>query len=137
MKALKSLFLLAAFFLILPSGYSQQANPNAPQMTFNTTVHNFGNIKIGGNGTCEFPFRNDGKEPLILIKVQSSCGCTIPEYPKRPILPAQSDVIKVKYDTQRQGPFSKTITIITNAMSSPIVLKISGTVVPLPILPEK
>jgi hypothetical protein len=139
MKALKSLLLVAAFFFVLPSVYSQQENPNAPQMTFKKTVHDFGNIYEGGNGNCDFPFKNEGKEPLIIISVKSSCGCTIPEYPQKPILPGQTEVIKVKYDTQRQGPINRTVTITSNAKNSLVQLRITGTVIPKDnnTLPEK
>ncbi len=139
MKALKSLLLVATLILMIPSVYSQQANPNSPQMTFKKTVHDFGNIYEGGNGICDFPFTNEGKEPLIIISVKSSCGCTIPEYPQKPILPGQTEIIKVKYDTQRQGPINRTVTIIHNGKDSPVVLRITGSVIPKDdnTLPEK
>ena len=139
MKALKSLLLVSALFLMLPSVFSQNANPNAAQMTFKKTVHDFGTIYEGGNGNCDFPFTNDGKEPLIIVSVKSSCGCTIPEYPQKPILPGQTEVIKVKYDTQRQGPINRTVTIVSNAKNQTVMLQIIGTVVPKDnnTLPEK
>lgn len=139
MKALKSLLLVATLFLMLPSVFSQNVNPNAPQMTFKKTVHDFGAIYEGGNGNCDFPFTNDGKEPLIIISVKSSCGCTIPEYPQKPILPGQTDVIKVKYDTQRQGPINRTVTIVSNAKNQTVMLQIKGSVIPKDnnTLPEK
>ncbi|NWJ50442.1 MAG: DUF1573 domain-containing protein [Bacteroidetes bacterium] len=139
MKALKSLLLVSTLFLMLPSVFCQNANPNAPQMTFKKTVHDFGNIYEGGNGNCDFPFTNDGKEPLIIISVKSSCGCTIPEYPQKPILPGQTEVIKVKYDTQRQGPINRTVTIVSNAKNQTVMLQITGTVIPKDnnTLPEK
>jgi hypothetical protein len=139
MKALKSLLLVSALFLMLPSVFSQNSNPNAPQMTFKKTVHDFGTIYEGGNGNCDFPFTNDGKEPLIIVSVKSSCGCTIPEYPQKPILPGQTEVIKVKYDTQRQGPINRTVTIVSNAKNQTVMLQITGTVIPKDnnTLPEK
>lgn len=139
MKVLKSLLLVATLFLMLPSVYSQQENPNAAKMTFKKTVHDFGNIYEGGNGNCDFPFTNDGKEPLIIISVKSSCGCTIPEYPQKPILPGQTEIIKVKYDTNRQGPINRTVTIVSNAKNALVTLQIIGTVIPKDnnTLPEK
>jgi len=139
MKTLKSILLIAVLFLAMPFVYSQAENPNSPQMNFKKTVHDFGTINEGGNGICDFSFTNTGKEPLIIVSVKSSCGCTIPEYPQKPILPGQTDVIKVKYDTQRQGPINRTVTIESNSKNSPVVLSIIGNVVPKDAntLPEK
>ena len=145
MRTLKSFLLIAVLVLAIPSVYSQDVtpstpvNPNAPQMIFKKIVHDFGTINEGGNGICDFAFTNKGKEPLIIVSVKSSCGCTIPEYPQKPILPGQSDVIKVKYDTNRQGPINRTVTIVSNSKNSPVVLSIKGNVVPKDnnTLPEK
>ena len=79
-----------------------------------------------GDGKCEFAFTNDGKEPLILSNVRSSCGCTVPTWPRQPILPGQSEVIKVKYDTKRVGMINKSIHVYSNAVKSPLTLKIKG-----------
>ncbi len=107
---------------------AQKNNPNAPIITFDKTTHDYGTIEQNGDGNCEFKFTNDGKEPLILSNVRSSCGCTVPEWPRQPILPGKSDVIKVHYDTKRVGMISKTITVYSNAKEPTIVLHIKGNV---------
>ena len=90
-----------------------------PEITFEKTTHQFGEIPYGGNGTYEFVFKNTGNEPLILSQPKSSCGCTVPEWPKRPILPGDTDVIKVTYkNTDRPGSFSKYVTIFSNAKTN-------------------
>lgn len=104
-------------------------NPNAPVITFSNIVHDYGTIYKGGDGNCEFEFKNTGIEPLILSNCQSSCGCTVPDWPKEPILKGKSAVIKVKYATERLGAINKTITVTSNASNSPIVLKIIGNVI--------
>ncbi len=104
----------------------QPDNPNAPIVEFDKLVHDYGEIEQHGNGKCEFKFTNTGKEPLILSNVRSSCGCTVPEWPRQPILPGQSDVIKVKYDTKRIGMINKSVHVYSNAKVSPISLKIKG-----------
>jgi hypothetical protein len=104
-------------------------NPNAPVITFEKTTHDYGTVTKGGDGTCEFKFKNTGVEPLILSNVQSSCGCTVPEWPREPILKGKSASVKVKYDTNRVGPINKTITVMSNAKEASIQLKIIGTVV--------
>ena len=108
------------------------ANPNAPVITFEKTTHDYGTVTKGGDGTCEFKFKNTGVEPLILSNVQSSCGCTVPEWPREPILKGKSASVKVKYDTNRVGPINKTITVMSNAKEASIQLKIVGTVVDTP-----
>jgi hypothetical protein len=100
-----------------------------PSIEFKTLEHDFGTIEKGGNGTFEFVFTNTGTEPLILSNVRSSCGCTIPEWPKDPIKAGESATIKVIYDTQRIGNFTKSITVNTNAQETPIILQIKGVVV--------
>ena len=60
---------------------------------------------------CEFVFTNIGKEPLIISKAKGSCGCTVPEWPKEPIMSGETGVIKVNYDEKRIGSFNKSITI--------------------------
>jgi len=115
-------------------------NPNAPVITFKNLVHDYGTIYKGGDGNCEFEFKNTGVEPLILSNCQSSCGCTVPDWPKEPILKGKSAVVKVKYATERLGPINKTITVTCNASNSPIVLKITGTVIEKTegaVVPEK
>ncbi len=117
----------------------QPVNPNAAEITFAKTVHDYGTIVQGGDGTCEFKFTNTGKEPLILSRPQSSCGCTVPTWPQEPILPGKSDVIKVTYNTQNMGPINKTVTVNSNAKTARVVLQIKGTVVqkPATTAPEK
>ena len=114
-------------------------NPNAPEITFDKTVHDYGTLQFGADGTCFFKFTNTGKEPLILQKPQSSCGCTVPTWPKEPILPGEGDEIKVTYNTKKVGPINKTVTVRSNAKNSTVVLRITGKVEQQAVqtLPEK
>jgi hypothetical protein len=142
MKRTLTLFVLSIFAVFqLAAQDSQQTveNPNAPKINFEKVVHDYGTILKNSDGTCEFEFTNDGKEPLILSRPKSSCGCTVPTWPKQPILPGKSDAIKVTYSTNRVGPFNKTVTVYSNASNSPIRLRIKGKVVNQPeeVMPEK
>jgi hypothetical protein len=103
---------------------------NAPEIIFETAEHDFGKIPFGGNGSCEFKFKNMGKNPLVLEKVQASCGCTTPSWSKEPIKKKDSSSIKVQYDTKRVGPFTKSITVSWNAKNTPTVLIVKGEVLP-------
>jgi hypothetical protein len=107
-------------------------NPNGAEMTFESEVIDYGTIEHNANGLREFKFKNTGKEPLIISNGVGSCGCTVPEWPKEPIKPGASGVIKVKYATDRVGAFEKTITLTSNAKTPSKVLKIKGTVKPDP-----
>lgn len=138
--------IIATFILLIFTAVSIQAqdnvlaaNPNAPEISFDKTVHDYGTIVQGSDGTCEFKFTNTGKEPLILNKPTSSCGCTVPTWPQEPILPGKSDVIKVTYATHNVGPINKTVTVTSNAKTSRVVLSIKGTVTAKPneTVPEK
>jgi hypothetical protein len=77
-----------------------------------------------------FEFKNNGKTPLIITNVQTSCGCTAAEKPTEPIAKGKSSKIVVNYDTKRVGQFTKTITVTTNASTEPIILTITGKVLP-------
>lgn len=100
-----------------------------PMIEFEKTEHDYGTVTKGGNGECEFRFKNTGKADLVLSNVRSSCGCTVPSWPKEPIPPKGTAVIKVKYDTNRVGPINKTVTVESNASNtSKVQLKIKGNV---------
>ena len=103
-------------------------NPNAPEIAFGSDIYDYGVIKNGADGTCEFKFKNTGVEPLIISNAKGSCGCTVPTWPKEPLMKGQSAVIKVHYDTKRPGAFTKTITIESNAKTSSKILTIKGLV---------
>lgn len=96
-------------------------------MVFTTESHDFGTVPEGPAAVYEFNFKNNGKEPIVLNRVQASCGCTTPSYSKDPVLPGKEGTIKASYNTQgRPGPFTKTITIVSNAGTK--VVTIRGTV---------
>ncbi|MCX6292575.1 MAG: DUF1573 domain-containing protein [Bacteroidetes bacterium] len=103
-------------------------NPNAAEITFEKDLHDYGTIKNGSDGTCEFKFKNTGKEPLVISNARGSCGCTVPTWPKEPIMKGQTAVVKVHYDTKRPGAFTKTVTIESNAKTNSKVLTIKGLV---------
>jgi len=137
MKKLALVFSIMFFGLSVSFAQSAEtaaksSNPNAPKIEFEKLVHDYGTIYQYGDGNCEFHFTNNGKEPLVLSNVRSSCGCTVPDWPRKPILPGKSDVIKVKYATNRMGKINKSITVQSNAVNTPIVLRIAGNVIPKP-----
>jgi hypothetical protein len=120
MKTLFSIVVLSAFFSL--SGFAQE-------IKFEKTEIDYGSIKKSADGIREFKFTNTGKEPLHILTAKGSCGCTVPTYSKEAIKPGESSTISVKYDTERVGPFTKTVTLTTDAKNeSTSILKITGTI---------
>ena len=104
-------------------------NDNQAGFNFESEEFNFGSIEQGESVTHEFKFKNTGSEPLIISKAEGSCGCTVPIFPKEPILKNQTGVIKVTFNsTGKFGIQDKTVTISSNAKQSPMVIHIKGTV---------
>lgn len=126
--SLLSVVLLASTSFAQNKPVKQNFNKKSPEITFEKIEYDFGTIPYGSDATCEFVYKNTGKLPLILTKVRSSCGCTIPSWPKTPIKKKKKGKVTVKYNTHRIGKFHKTITVISNAKNSPIVLTITGKV---------
>lgn len=106
---------------------------DGPAIAVNKETHDFGDLAFAAHGACEFVVTNIGNEPLLIELARPSCGCTVPEYSKEPILPRASTSIKVSYNTNRAGSFSKTITFVSNAVNDPNkVVVITGNVAPQP-----
>ncbi|HYX09758.1 MAG TPA: DUF1573 domain-containing protein [Bacteroidales bacterium] len=130
---MRKLFLAVTIvFLSTTIGCSQTSSSKdstkKATISFTETSHDYGTVAWGGDGTYNFVFKNTGSEPMLLTDVRTSCGCTVPVWPKEPIKPGKSDKITVKYNTRISGKFSKTITVYSSAANSPVTLKIHGTV---------
>ena len=120
--------LLTGFSLI---SFGQTFNSdNGPVVTWENDIYDFGKITKDTPVTCSFKFTNDGLKPLIITHVESSCGCTVPEYPKKPVKPMSSGEIKATYDAKKVGVFSKSVSVTTNASEKPKVLILKGEVIP-------
>jgi len=124
---------LILFFLAIGISFAK-AQPlvqTGAEISVNKTTHDYGSVKIGSDGFCEFIITNTGNEPLIISDARGSCSCTVPEWTKDPIAPGASTTIKVKYNTNNPGPINKSVTIMSNAVSEPVkTLKITGNVLP-------
>lgn len=138
--------------LVLAFGGSAAVNAQAaageqnwtPAIQFEKETHDYGTVKHGGDGTCEFSFTNNGKEPFLITNARGSCGCTVPEWPKEPIAPGKTGKIRVSYDTKRAGAINKNVTLTIQNMdkdkTSTKTLYIKGNVEPPPAdagMPEK
>lgn len=126
---MKNIFLLVSFaFASFTFAQTTEApaNANAAELIFDNEVHDFGTLKQGADCMYEFQFKNAGKEPLLISNAQASCGCTVPQWPKEPIKPGATGSIKVKYDSNRVGPFEKKVTITSNAKTQQKIITIKG-----------
>lgn len=123
------LFVCLLSFVTFGLFAQEKQKATSDSIVFVNTTHDYGTIKQGSDGNYEFKFTNKAKEPLTLSNVQSSCGCTVPEWPKEPILGGKTGVIKVKYNTNSMGSFTKTITVTSNAKNPTVVLTIKGNVI--------
>lgn len=125
----KSILILLALTFSVFGSFARTSQTSAQDsLVFEKTTHDYGTISQGDDGNCEFKFTNNGDVPLILSNVKASCGCTVPEWPKEPIAPGKTSSIKVKYNTNNVGAFTKTISVNSNAPNSMVVLIIKGIV---------
>lgn len=112
--------------ILAMSGFAFNA-PNAA-IEWNFTEHDFGTVEKNNPVTIDFVFKNPGMIPLVITDVKSSCGCTVPDYPKEPILSGKEGKISVTYDAKISGYFSKTVTVHTNTSEGKSLLYIKGEV---------
>jgi len=115
---------------------SKKSDEQKPEIVFENTSHDFGNINEGTMANYEFVFTNTGKVPLVISNVQPSCGCTTPEWSREPIAPGTKGKVKAIYNTYgRPGNFQKYITVKSNAVNGSIDLTIKGVVITKPVEP--
>ncbi|HOY49967.1 MAG TPA: DUF1573 domain-containing protein [Flavobacteriales bacterium] len=146
-RSLLSMAFLAMGFVALHAQTPQPASTEqnwTPAIEFEKETHDYGTIKNGADGTCEFKFKNTGKEPFVISNARGSCGCTVPDWPKEPIGPGKSGVVKVSYDTKRSGAINKNVTLTIQNMAKDKtgtkMIYIKGNVEPPPAdagMPEK
>lgn len=114
-----------------PASAEGKNNTDMPEMEFETTRHDFGELKDGDVVEYSFNFTNTGNADLVIATVLSSCGCTTPNYTKEPIKPGEKGKIDVQFNsTGKTGTVSKIISVKTNAVPSTRVLTISAEVYP-------
>jgi len=123
---MKNLFLLL-FYLAVTLIYAQK-DKQYPIIEFEQTTINYGKITSDSSGRRTFKFKNIGNIPLIIKKVKGSCGCVVLDFPKEPIMPGESDEIKIVYNVLKKGRISRTVTVTANTEKPITILKIKGKV---------
>lgn len=122
--------------LILVLGYTgcsntpeEKAMVHGQEIWFDEQMHDYGEIAKDSDGTWAFTFKNLGEEPIVINRVRSTCGCTVPDWPREPIEPGASGEIKVIYNTATTGIFLKSVIVYSTAANSPVKLQIKGKVI--------
>ena len=104
---------------------------NAPFMTFEENIHNFGILIDGEVVTYKFKFKNTGNVDLIINSASASCGCTVPSYSREPIKPGEESAIDVQFNSSgKVGKFDKSVSILSNTIPPQTTLLIEGEVKP-------
>ena len=112
------------------SGSEDQAKKKGQEIWFEEYLHDYGEILQDSDGSWSFLFKNVGRQAIVINRVRSTCGCTIPEWPREPIEPGNSGKITVIYNTALTGTFLKSIYVYSTAANSPVKLQIKGKVAP-------
>ena len=111
-----------------PKSASQSSGKEAA-IAFDKAEHDFGTILQGEVVTYSFHFTNSGKSPLIISNVQTSCGCTVGDFPREPIAPGKDGLIKATYDSKGHHGFqSRSLTVVSNTNPNQTVLRLKATV---------
>lgn len=98
-----------------------------PEMSFDETEYDFGNIAKGTPVEHVFTFTNTGKAPLVITNASSSCGCTVPTYPKNEtIAPGEKGEMTVKFNGSGKGQVTKTVTVSSNTEKGKDQIKIKA-----------
>jgi len=113
-----------------PNTANGEAKDNLPIIEFEKEIHDFGKVIQGEKVSFGFKFKNAGKSDLIISQVNTSCGCTVPKFPKEPVKPGEEKIIKVSFDSKgRKGIQNKTITVVSNCQPPSNVVRIKAMVI--------
>lgn len=107
----------------------EKAKDQGQEIWFDNYIHDYGEIEVDSDGTWSFSFKNLGESAIVINRVRSTCGCTVPEWSREPIEPGNEGSITVKYNTALTGTFMKSLMVYSSAANSPVKLQIKGKVV--------
>ncbi len=127
-------YIISIAFLSFFAGFYSFSQTKEATISFNEKIHDFAKFEEAkGPVTYNFEFTNTGSTPLIISQVRASCGCTAPNWSKAPVLPGKKGFVGATYNPAgRPGPFSKTITVVSNSTTPNVILTIKGDVIPKP-----
>jgi len=125
---MKKLFFIAAAFIIAAGAMAQTKPDDVAK--FNTNKYDFGKVKQNVPAVYSFEITNTSDKPLVIENAHATCGCTVPEYQKDPILPGKTAKIKVQYNAANGGQFDKTVFVKLAGVDQEKSLGITGEVLP-------
>lgn len=108
---------------------STVAAENSTKLAWESTSHNFGEIRHQEPQTVTFTFTNHSSQPVVITEAKGSCGCTVASFTQDPIAPQETGTVKATYNAAQVGAFSKTVSVKTTAQEEWQILKIAGIVV--------
>lgn len=127
MKKIFSLIAVITGFIV----FIAMQTENKPEFKFEKETHDFGKVPVGKPVSVDFIFTNTGDAPLIISNIESTCGCTVPEFTTKPVLKGEKGIITVTFNAAAvQAGFTKAVTIKSNARTPSKMLYIKGEVVP-------
>lgn len=116
---------------VISIGQDQKPEGPLPAFSFEKTEHDFGTIKEGEVVSYTFKFKNTGEAPLIISKVQPSCGCTAPDWSKEPIPVGGEGFVKVEFDSNGKPNIqNKSVTVTANTWPQTMTLRFKAMVTP-------
>ena len=123
----------STIFLVLFACFSVVAVAQESPLEFNETTHDFGELDYAAPTEFLFKFKNTTNQPISLTNVKASCGCTTPIWTREAVAPGAEGEIKVRYDSKRIGPFSKSIRVTYDTVPTPLMLYIKGKIKNKPV----
>lgn len=109
---------------------SGKTNASLPDIKFEEETHDFGKMTQGEKVSYSFKFKNTGGTSLIISSASGSCGCTVPEFPKKPILPGEEEKINVVFSSEgKSGIVEKSVSIVTNCEPSTKIIYIKANII--------
>ena len=117
-------------FTILPSSKINVTTTIATSpISWKSEMIDLGEIPQGTPKAMDFEFKNTGKTAVLITNVHGSCGCTATDYTKTEIASGKSGKVTATFNAANKGVFTKTVTVTTNAETTPKVLTFKGTVI--------
>jgi hypothetical protein len=109
-----------------------KAREKGQEIWFEELVHDYGEIPQDSDGSWVFKFKNIGETAFVINRVRSTCGCTVPDWPREPVEPGKKGEIEVIYNTALSGTFVKSLYVYSSAANSPVKIQIKGKVLRKP-----
>ena len=110
-------------------GESPEGSSGQPLMSFVSMSHDFGTIIEGEMVVCYFDYENSGEREMVIKSVETTCGCTTPDWNREPLKQGEKERLKIIFDAKgRSGAQRKVVTVTSNASNSPLRLTIRANI---------